>query len=170
MNQPPAHGHDVFLAASRRAFEDLQPARGKRQNDVSQRTCFHKQPQKGKFGDRLRIACTSAIRSLSPNFPGGHLHAPYFNDGNTAYPETGRFVLNQITMSAWRSRSFSNIEEACPAPFNIVIWLSRFVERPTIFLIDAAALVSSSLAAPKIGILAAFFMNVSPSPSVPPDS
>src|SRR5437870_11238586 len=109
MNQPPAHGHDVFLAASRRAFEDLQPARGKRQNDVSQRTCFHKQPQKGKFGDRLQIDCTSVIRSLSPNFPGLDLLAPYLNDDNTAYPETDSIVLTQITMLASRTRSFLHI-------------------------------------------------------------
>ena len=62
----------------------------------------------------------------------------------------GRFLRNQITMSASKSGSFENIDAACPAPLNIVNWLSLFADIPIIFLIEAAALVSSSLAAPKI--------------------
>src|SRR5206468_1621111 len=89
---------------------------------------------------------------------------------NEEYPATGRFDLNQITISASRSGCFANIDAACPASLSIVNWLSLFVERLTIFFIDAAAFVSSSLAAPKIGTLVELLIYASPSASVPPDS
>ena len=69
--------------------------------------------------------------------------------GGNPYPATGRLDLNQITMSASRSGCLANIDAAWPAPLNISTRLSEFAESPTIFLIDAGASVSSSLAAPE---------------------
>jgi len=43
-----------------------------------------------------------------------------------------------------------------PASLNICNWLLLFAESPTIFLIDSAGAVSSSLAAPKIVIFGEF--------------